>query len=400
MALKASFTTIRYYTAADPYHYTIDNRPLTDLKAGLDFLADTMDAGFTTTTLTTTTVATGSTTALSITTTGGTQFQVTHTVGANRNVTITGSNAGNPVIGTTAGNLNLTSAQILHADGGVGTPSLAFAADATSGIYRIGASNVGVTLGGTLRYSFATSGNGFGVLNTHPISWGATLSAPDLFIWWDAANILAQRNGTTAQAVRTYNTFTDASNYERLSANWSSNVVSIVAEQAGTGTAREMQIGTTGNSSISFRSNNVNRWFVENTTGHLKAVADGTYDLGATAATRPRSGYFTGRLIDGQITVTYSASMTIDAALGNDYVITATNGTAFTINAPTNPITGQFISVLIRNTFGTLGVATWNAAFKMTAWTQPLNGFSRCIYFAYDGTNWVERGRTSADVPN
>jgi hypothetical protein len=87
--------------------------------------------------------------------------------------------------------------------------------------------------------------------------------------------------------------------------------------------------------------------------------------------------------------------------LGNDFIISATNGTAFTINAPTNPATGEFISIIIRNTSGgALGAATWNAVFKMTAWTQPANANSRCIYFAYDGTNWVERGRTSADVPN
>lgn len=44
MALKDSFTTIRYFTSADVYYYTTDNRPLTDLKSCLDFLADTIDA--------------------------------------------------------------------------------------------------------------------------------------------------------------------------------------------------------------------------------------------------------------------------------------------------------------------------------------------------------------------
>jgi hypothetical protein len=44
MALKDSFTTIRYFTSTDIYFFTTDNRPLTDLKACADFLADTMDA--------------------------------------------------------------------------------------------------------------------------------------------------------------------------------------------------------------------------------------------------------------------------------------------------------------------------------------------------------------------
>lgn len=100
-------------------------------------------------------------------------------------------------------------------------------------------------------------------------------------------------------------------------------------------------------------------------------------------------------------TVTYSASMTPNAALGNVFTITATNNTAFTINAPTNPGNGQRAVFTIRNTSGgALGVATWNAVFKMVAWTQPANGFSRSIQFHYDGTNWVEEFRSAADVPN
>lgn len=99
--------------------------------------------------------------------------------------------------------------------------------------------------------------------------------------------------------------------------------------------------------------------------------------------------------------VTYSASMTLDASLGRDFTITANNGSAFTINAPTNATTGQRITVMIRNTSGgALGAATWDAVFKMAAWTQPANGFSRSIDCRYDGSNWVEVSRTPADVPN
>ena len=54
----------------------------------------------------------------------------------------------------------------------------------------------------------------------------------------DAANTLAQRNGTNAQTLRVYNTYTDASNYERLSITWTSNVCYARNENAGTGSAR------------------------------------------------------------------------------------------------------------------------------------------------------------------
>jgi len=101
------------------------------------------------------------------------------------------------------------------------------------------------------------------------------------------------------------------------------------------------------------------------------------------------------------VTVTYSASMTLNAALGDTHSITATNATAFTINAPSNPTIGQLLTVRIRNTSGgALGVATWNAVFKLAAWTQPATATSRAITFLYDGTNWVETARTTVDVPN
>ena len=109
----------------------------------------------------------------------------------------------------------------------------------------------------------------------------------------------------------------------------------------------------------------------------------------------------TTQLVYTKITVTYSASMTIDSSVGSYASITATNATAFTINAPTNPVNGQPLTIVIRNTSGgALGAVTWNAVFKMSAWTSPATGFSRSICFFYDGTNWVQVSQTGVDVPN
>lgn len=106
-------------------------------------------------------------------------------------------------------------------------------------------------------------------------------------------------------------------------------------------------------------------------------------------------------LIGTRVVLAYSASITPNVATGDIFTITATNNSAFTINAPTNPRQGQMITVTIRNTSGgALGTATWNAVFKLAAWTQPATGFSRSITFYYDGTNWIESSRTAADVAN
>jgi hypothetical protein len=68
-------------------------------------------------------------------------------------------------------------------------------------------------------------------------------AAPDLFLARDAANTLAQRNSTNAQAFNIYNTYTDASNYERGFMKWNSNVLEIGTEAAGTGTIRSSKFG-------------------------------------------------------------------------------------------------------------------------------------------------------------
>jgi len=60
------------------------------------------------------------------------------------------------------------------------------------------------------------------------------------------ANVIEQRNGTTAQTFRIANTFTDASNYERGKIEWASNVLRIGTEKAGTGTARALELQTDG----------------------------------------------------------------------------------------------------------------------------------------------------------
>ena len=64
----------------------------------------------------------------------------------------------------------------------------------------------------------------------------------DLKLFRDAAGTLAQRNGTNAQTFRVYNTFTDASNYERGFLKWNSNVLEIGSEGAGTGSEKPFRI--------------------------------------------------------------------------------------------------------------------------------------------------------------
>lgn len=125
-----------------------------------------------------------------------------------------------------------------------------------------------------------------------------------------------------------------------------------------------------------------------------------------TGATTAQIGIDAGTVptivpIPANVGVTYSSSMTFDAGSGTSFSITASNSTAFTINAPLHSSIGQEITVMIRNNSGgSLGAATWNSIFKMASWTQPGGGSSRSIIFRFDGSNWVEVSRTASDVPN
>lgn len=110
------------------------------------------------------------------------------------------------------------------------------------------------------------------------LSWasGDAFTAADTNLFRDdAAGIIAQRNSTNAQTLRVYNTFTDASNYERAVIDWatSANVLRIGMQKAGTGSNRTLRLFCDGTGPILFELN----------TGTYWGYGDG-YLIGAQAA--------------------------------------------------------------------------------------------------------------------
>jgi hypothetical protein len=108
----------------------------------------------------------------------------------------------------------------------------------------------------------------------------------DVSLFRDAANTLAQRNGVNPQAFRVYNTFTDASNYERLSVAWVANACIMSLENAGTGAARSLYLR--GTNLYFGGALGANHWLVT-TSGHFIAGADNVYDIGNATSARPRN---------------------------------------------------------------------------------------------------------------
>ncbi len=98
------------------------------------------------------------------------------------------------------------------------------------GLTFTGGSNGTHVIGSNQSFSFASAAN--------PASGGS-----DTYLFRDAAGIIAQRSGANAQTFRVYNTFTDASNYERFaiqSATYSGGkYTQLAVESAGTGAANQ-----------------------------------------------------------------------------------------------------------------------------------------------------------------
>lgn len=86
------------------------------------------------------------------------------------------------------------------------------------------------------------TGTGALVFGTSPTFTTSIIGAAGLTIDIATANVWQQRNSTNAQTFRLYNTYTDASNYERGFVQWSGNNFQIGAEAAGTGSKRTLQL--------------------------------------------------------------------------------------------------------------------------------------------------------------
>jgi len=109
--------------------------------------------------------------------------------------------------------------------------------------------------------------------------------------------------------------------------------------------------------------------------------------------------------VNTRVAVTYSASMTPNAALGNHQDIVITDSSAFTVNAPTNPLDGQLLTLTFINTSGGAhGTGTMNAVFHMagggTSIPTIATGTNRSLTFRYRINAWLEVSRNANDVPN
>lgn len=218
----------------------------------------------------------------------------------------------------------------------------------------------------------------------------------------DASNVWALRNGTVAQGLRLYNT-TDAglANYERGVLQWSGNALYIQTEKAGTGSARDLSIGTGVSSSLILRTNGTSRWYVDATSGSLLAFTDASPVIGSSGTNRPAGIFLSAHATIG----------TNPAATGEGRFPNNAFGIRFRNAANTADVTALYVNALNEVVIqdGALGVRLGNHAsagiglFATAPVGQRLGGVTITNNITAGGTtnqldNWTDLTTYATDA--
>jgi glutaredoxin-related protein len=132
------------------------------------------------------------------------------------------------------------------------------------------------------------------------------------------------------------------------------------------------------------------------------SIQDHTIDIQTTTKIRSSintvsgSPTFSGAYAEKINTLTYSATPAVEASYGGYYRLTVTDGTAFTIQNPTNPIIGQTITFEIQNAHSGAITPAFDTQY-IEATPDAIGAGQRQIYtFCYrSANNWVEQSRSS-----
>lgn len=168
------------------------------------------------------------------------------------------------------------------------SPGISFLTATNTGL-GTNTSNLAVWVNGIIGQNYNATNLESRLASDWTFSWSSATNnnaTADLALRRDAANTLAQRNGTSAQMFRIYAT-TDAgvTNYERAKVGWVGSTFTIGTEKGGTGIGRGMEFQTDGftcltiNSSGSFIFADAKNIAVGTTTGTKIATAS-TQKLG------------------------------------------------------------------------------------------------------------------------
>ena len=128
-----------------------------------------------------------------------------------------------------------------------GSPQFYDASIATGAGFGVQGAQTSVIYGGsTAVAAFEDGANGIRLPGVRSLGWvdgHALANVADVRLWRDAANTLALRNSTTAQAFNIYNTYTSGTSYERYSVDWitTANLVIVGPNKGSAGGTQRVQ---------------------------------------------------------------------------------------------------------------------------------------------------------------
>ena len=213
----------------------------------------------------------------------------------------------------------------------------------------------------------------------------------------NAANTLALRNGVNAQAFNIYNTYTSGTNYERGELTWGSTANFFMLRTvsgSGGGSGRPIWINSVSDVYLTAGGGGSGQWRL-NTSGHLLAQSDNTYDIGASGATRPRTGYFGTSVIAPAIKLNQGTTTTLAkaggtlaglpnvTAVGN---VGAGEDDLMTYTIPANTLATNGDTLVFEGLFAAVESARIKAYFNATQ-----IGYGGCVLVADDAPGCIVR---------
>lgn len=193
-----------------------------------------------------------------------------------------------------------------------------------------------------------------------------------------------------------------------------SNAIEVVSCQQVVVMGNTATSSTTLGRALLYSSGNVQVTAVGNiasgTTGPaIVSTGDTSFEqhanLGGSLAAASGGIVTLGQIVQARATLTYGTTVTPNAASANYQMLNVTNATAFTFANPTNTwaattAAGTLTFEILNSSGGAMGTITWGTLYLLAggAFTNPGTGKRRVITFAWNGTNYVEQTRSSADT--
>jgi hypothetical protein len=163
----------------------------------------------------------------------------------------------------------------------IGSTPYALFGTADNGIGAISTSQPALIANGGVAFVVNSGSGGAYIRSDSPYAWASgtnlTGATTDLFLRRDAANTLAQYNGTAAQTFRIYNTFTSATNFERLNiiAQAAGSVIIGTEKGSGGGSARSLEFQTDGVTRLTLATNGAATFSAGVTCAGISSIGGG-----------------------------------------------------------------------------------------------------------------------------